>query len=179
MNIIQELTEKYNGKYSEKQTTSFSGPTGKYSYQPKKGILNIDGTKISINLNEVGGAMYGTEPFRIILYLDKKYGIELNMFPKSLWNRFIDLINPNQALLIPRAVRKEFSFEGNKSLIKQIVSDKTFIENIKGENIYIGTIENPTNRIVLTPSYGIRDIEQFEKFVDILKHIENKVLNCT
>jgi len=175
MSIIQELTEKYNGKYSEDPTTSFNSPAGKYSYQPKTGIINIDGTKISINLNEVGGAMYGTEPFRITLYLDKKYRIEFNMFPKSLWNSFLDFINPSQAISIPRSVRREFSFGGNKNLINQLVSDKVFIENIKSEHIYIGTIENPTNRIVLTPMHGIKDIAYFEKYVTILKQIECKI----
>jgi len=179
MSIIQELTEKYNGKYSEESTTSFNSPAGKYSYQPKSGIINIDGTKISINLNEVGGAMYGTEPFRITLYLDKKYGIEFNIFRKSFWSSFIDFINPSRVISIPRSVRKEFSFGGNKDLIKQLVSDNVFIENIKNEHIYIATIENPTNRIVLTPMHGIKDIAQFEKYVTILKRVENKVKNCT
>lgn len=179
MSIIQELTEKYNGNYSEEPNSSFNSPTGKYSYQPKSGIINIAGTKISINLNEVGGAMYGTEPFRITLYLDRKYKIEFSMFPKSFWNSIKDSIFPKRTIIIPESVRKEFSFGGSKNLIKKLVSDKIFIENIKGENLYIGTLENPTNRIVLTPMHGIRDIEQFEKFVEILKRIENKVKNST
>jgi hypothetical protein len=179
MSIIQELTEKYNGIYSEDQTSSFSGPTGKYSYQQKSGIIDFDGTKISINLNEVGGAMYGTEPFRITLHLDKTYEVEFNVFPKTLWDRFLDYIIPNRAIFIPRTVRNQFSFGGNKDLIKKLVSDKILIENINNEKIFIGTINKPTDRIVLTPAHGINDVDHFEKFVKVLKRIENEIKNYT
>lgn len=63
MNIIQEIIEKYNGKYSEDLNTTVSSPIGQLVYQPKRGIIEVDGTKISIGLNEVGGAMPVTEPF--------------------------------------------------------------------------------------------------------------------
>ena len=179
MNIIQELTEKYSGKYSEDLTKSVNSPIGKYIYQPKNGIIEVDGTKISINLNEVGGAMPVTEPFRIILHLDKTYDTELTVFPKGLWKKLLDSILPKRRAFIPKAIFKQFWFGGNKDLIKQLVSDKNFTENIKNERIYIKTGKKPTNRIVLTPEYGIKDVDQFEKFVSVLKRIENKIKNCT
>jgi len=180
MSIIKEISEKYNGKYSEDPTASFNSPSGKYSYQPKNGIINIDGSKISINLNEVGGAMYGTEPFRITLYLDKKYPTEFNLFPKDLWNKLLDFLFPKRREFIPRQVLKQFWFGGDKKLIKRISSDKLFNESIINERIYIETMpKKTTDRIVLTPERGINNIEHFEKFVDILRLVENKIKNST
>ncbi len=175
MNIIQELTEKYDGKYSEDLTKNVNSPIGKYVYQPKSGIIEVDGTKISINLNEVGGAMPVTEPFRITLHLDKTHETKLTIFPKDLWNQFLDFILPKRREFIPKPVRKQFWFGGDKDLLKQLASDKTFTESIINERIYIETGKKPTDRIVLTPEYGIKDIDQFEKFVTVLKQIENKI----
>ena len=175
MNIIQELTDKYNGKYSEDLTKNVNSPIGKYIYQPKNGIIEVDGTKISINLNEVGGAMPVTEPFRITLHLDKTYETKLTIFPKDLWNTFLDFILPKRRAFVPKPILKQFWLGGNKYLLKQLASDKIFTENIINERIYIETGDKPTNRIVLTPEYGIKDIDQFEKFVSVLKQIENKI----
>ena len=179
MNIIQELTEKYNGKYSEDLSKSVNSPIGKYIYQPKNGIIEVDGTKISINLNEVGGAMQVNEPFRITLHLDKFYETKLDISPKGLWYCFLDLVLPKRREFIPNPIRKQFWFDGNIDLLKQLASDKLFAKSITNEKIYIGTREKPTNRIVLTPAYGINDIEQLEKFISILKQIENKIKNHT
>ena len=175
MNIIQELTEKYNGKYSEDLTKNVNSPIGKYVYQPKNGIIEVDGTKISININEVSGAMPVTEPFRITLHLDKTYETELSVYPKDLWNVFLDFILPKRRAFIPKPILKQFWFGGNKDLLKQLASDKIFTESIINERIYIESINKPTNRIILTPEYGIKDIEQFEKFVIVLKRIEKEI----
>lgn len=175
MNSIQKLTEKYSGKYSEDVTKSVNSPAGKYVYQPKNGIIEVDGTKISINLDEVSGAMPVSEPFRITLHLDKTYETELTVFPKDLWNNFVEFILPKRSAFIPKPIRKQFWFGGNKNLIKQLASDNVFTENIINERVYIETGDKPVNRIVLTPEYGIRDINQFEKFVSVLKTIENKI----
>jgi hypothetical protein len=179
MNIIQELTEKYSGKYSEDLTKNVNSPIGKYVCQPKNGIIEVDGTKISINLKEVGGAMPVTEPFRITLHLDKTYETELTIFPKDLWNEFLDFILPKRRAFVPKPILKQFWFGGNIDLLKQLASDKIFTENLINERIYIETGKKPTDRIILTPERGIKDIDQFEKFVSILKRIENKIKNCT
>ena len=175
MNIIQELTEKYSGKYSEDITKSLNSPFGKYVYQPKSGIIAVDGTKISINLNEVGGAMPVTEPFRITLHLDKTYKTELTIYPIDSWNKFLNFILPKRRGFVPKPLLKQFWFGGNIDLLKQLASDKLFCEEIINERIYIETGFKTADRIVLTPEYGIKDIEQFEKFVSALKRIENKI----
>jgi hypothetical protein len=175
MNIIQEITEKYSGKYSEDLTKSVNNPIGKYVYQPKNGIIEVEGTKISININEVGGAMPVTEPFRITLHLEKTYDTELSAYPKDLWNLFLDFILPKRRAFIPKPILKQFWFGGNIELLKQLASDKTFTESIINERIYIESIDKPTNRIVLTPEFGIKDIEQFEKFIIVLKRVEKAI----
>ena len=175
MNIIEELTKKYNGNYSEEMTKNVNSPIGKYIYQPKSGIIEIDGTKISININEVGGANPVTEPFRITLHLDKSYQTELTIFPKGLWNEFLDFILPKRREFIPQPIRKQFGFGGNKILLKKLTSDKQFLENLANERIYIQTERKQTNRITLTPERGIENLNQFEKFVVILKLIEKKI----
>ncbi len=127
MNIIQELTEKYSGKYSEGLTKNVNSPLGKYVYQPKNGTITVDGTKISINLNEVGGAMPVTEPFRITLHLGKAYETELTVFPKDLWNEFLDFILPKRRAFVPKPILKQFWFGGDKNLLKQLASDKKLL----------------------------------------------------
>ena len=175
MNIIKELTAKYSGKYSEDLTKNISSPIGKYVYQPKTGIIEVDGTKISINLNEVSGAMPVTEPFRITLHLDKTYETEFTLFPKDSWNQFLNFIRPKRRAFVPKPILKQFSLRGDLDLLKQLASDKIFTESIIDERIYIETGFNSTNRIVLTSAFGVKDIDQFEKFVSILKRIENKI----
>ncbi|WP_298903552.1 hypothetical protein [uncultured Psychroserpens sp.] len=175
MSIIQDITEKYYGKYSAESEKSFNSPVGKHSFQQKKGIIEIDGTKISINLNAVKGATYGTEPFRITLHLNKTYTIKFSAFPKSLWHRFLDFLIPSRVVLIPKSVRNQFLFGGDKDIIKNIVSDEIFIKNIANEKLYIGTMAKPTNKIILTPAHGIKDMKQFEKFISILKCVQKTI----
>ena len=175
MDFIEQLTKKYNGTYSEGSTKSFNSPIGKYIYQPKNGVFEVDGTKISINLNKVGGAMPVAEPFRITLHLDKTYKTKLTIFPKDLWNKFLDVILPKRRAFVPKPILKQFWFGGNVGLLKQLASDKVFCEKIINERIYIEAGIKETDRIVLTPEYGIKDVEQFEKFISVLKIIETKI----
>ncbi|WP_396636262.1 hypothetical protein [Maribacter sp. R77961] len=175
MNIIEEISKKYGGNYAEERTKKVSTPNGQNIYQPKKGILEIDGTKISLNSNEVGGAMPVTEPLRVILYLDKIYNTELTIFPKDLWNDFLDFIMPKRRDFIPPPLRKQFWFGGDKTLLKKLATDKILIENLLNERVYIETKSKETDWIILTPEYGIENIKQFEKFVIILKRIEEKI----
>lgn len=175
MNIIEELTKKYNGNYTEETAKNVNSPIGKYTYQPKNGIIEIDGTKISVNINEVGGATPVTEPIRITLFLDKTYETELTIFPKDFWKKILELIQPKPSVIFPETIKNQFWFGGKISLLKQLASDNQFAENLINERIYIETDKNQTNRITLTPEYGIENLNQFEKFITILKLIENKI----
>jgi len=176
MNIVEELVKKYEGKYSEEVDRGINYPTGKYTFYPQRGIIKVDGTIISINIKAVGGAARTAEPYRIMLELDKDYGISpFRIFPKSTVKKITGSIFANDNLNIPDPINKQFSFKGNDALTKALVSDYTFCDNIKNEKVYILISEKYPQHIVLTPAYGIDDLVQFEKFLNILKFIESKV----
>ncbi len=175
MNIIEELTRKYQGSYSEEQAKNVNSPIGKYIYQPKTGLIEIDGSKIGVNIDSVDGAIPVAEPFRITLYLDKNYQTDLTMFPKSAWNRMTDLVFPKHKENLPKRIRHQFSFFGERNLIKQLGSNPEFINGLMNEKIYIRKERKKADRIVLTPANGIEDIEQFEKYISLLKIIEKVI----
>lgn len=174
MNMVKEVTEKYNGKYAEGITKSAHTPIGKYVYMPKKGIIEVDGTTISIHLNEAGGVA-DDELFLIILHLDQNYDTKLTVFPKDLWNKFVNFIRPNRNAFFPKPILKQFWFGGNEALLQELASDAIFMENLINQRIYIETGDRPTNRIALTLEHGLKDHHEFEKVVSILKQIENKI----
>lgn len=174
MNIIEELSKKYNGRYSEEQPKNVNSPIGKYIYQPKTGLIEIDGSKIGVNIDSVGGAIPVAEPFRITLFLDKKYQTDLTIFPKTIWNRMTDLVLPKKEYF-PERIRSQFSFVGEEKVIKQLGSNAEFINNLMDEKVYIRTDRKKADQIILTPAHGIEDIEQFEKFISLLKIIEKAI----
>lgn len=136
MNIIEEITKKYNGNYSEEFTKQTNTISGKYTFQPKRGVIDVDGTKISINLNEVGGASPITEPIRIILHLNKIESSELFIYPIGIWETIINFIKPKSIPTISNEIRKQFKFEGNKKLQSKLLSDYKFISNLLNEKIH-------------------------------------------
>lgn len=60
MNLIEELVKKYEGSYADETKKSSIYASGHYSFHPQNGVLELGGTKISINLNAVGGAIKKT-----------------------------------------------------------------------------------------------------------------------
>ncbi|WP_046744408.1 hypothetical protein [Kordia zhangzhouensis] len=173
MNIIEEFIEKHQGKFLQNPKKSFYVIGKKYSCQD--GEIVVDGTKISVNFTEVSDAVRTTEPFRIILYFDRLYDIDFEMFPKSWWGKIKDLFFPKRVTYIPQKVRKQFYFSGNPKIFKELANSKTFVEDILFEMIYIRIIHKKTSRVVLTPAYGIYDVEHLEKLISILKQIEKTV----
>ncbi len=175
MSILEELVEKYGGNYQESPKVSINFPSGKHSFQPQKGLLIVDGSKISISITEVSDAARTAEPFRITLYFDKVYKTTLTMYPKSIWNRLKDVLFPSKTRFIPRKVDKQFYIDVNKKVCEKLVNNKVFVENILNEQIYIRTQHENITRIILTPAYGINDVEHLEKFITVLKQIEKVI----
>ncbi len=175
MNFIEELVKKYEGTYSEESNRGINFPSGHYTFHPQKGIVEIDGTKISLSINAVGGAAQTTEPYRIILYLDKDYNTKLEIFPKTNLKKLLEFIIPSNGLELPKQIKKQFSFKGNMPLMQELLSDRSFCENITGEKVYIMIRKKHPKSIMLTPAHGIADLQQFEKFLLILKQIESKI----
>ena len=172
MNIVEQFVKKYEGDYQESPKVSINFPNGKHSFQKQKGLLFVDGSKISINITEVSDAARTAEPFRIAIYFDKVYRTTFTMYPKSIWNRLSDLIFKGKTRFIPKNVKKQFYIDTDQKVCRKLVNNKIFVESILNEKIYIRTVHNKVTTIILTPAYGIRDVEQLEKFVIVLKEIE-------
>lgn len=175
MNIIEKFIEKHQGKFLQNPKKSFYGGGGKYSYQDQKGVIVVDGTKISINFIEASDAARTIEPFRIILYFDSLYDIDFEMFPKSRWGKIKDLFFPKRIAFIPQKVRKQFYFGGDQRIFNELANSKTFVEDILWEMIYVRITHQKNSRVVLTPAYGIYDVAHLEKLIRILKQIEKTV----
>lgn len=180
MNIIEELVKKYDGKYSEEPGKASNMINGRFTFQPQSGKIEINGTKISVNINAVGGAAQTAEPYRIVLHLEKNYKKQLEIFPKTHLKRFLDLFKANNSAIQSNLVNKKYSFSGDKQLISNLRLDRKFCKNTQDEKLYILIGKKYPKRIVLTPAFGVEDIEHFEKLILILKLIEEKIQhNCT
>jgi len=59
-----------------------------------------------------------TKPSQITFHLDKTYETELTIFPKNLWNEFLDFILPKHRAFIPQLILKQFWFSENEDLLK-------------------------------------------------------------
>lgn len=172
MNIIEELVEKYGGKYSAEQSKNIYTPNGRFSFNPKKGLIEINGSKFLIKINAVAGAIPIAEPFRIILFLTQDYPFDnLEISPLTYLqkiSRFIFLSNSYP-------IKKQFLFRGYKPLIKVLLNDIEFYQNLIDEKVYLRIDRENPQHLILTPAFGIKDLTQVEKHLEILKTIETKI----
>lgn len=171
MDIIQKIVAKYGGSYKEEAKKSSIYTSGKYTFHPQKGIFEIEGSKISINIQAVGGAARVTEPYRIILYLNKQFNGKLEIYPISFLKKILQCIYSTHTHS-STAIRKHYSFKGNSILIQQLIENPSFYDLIKKETVYITLNKNHPTKIILRPAYGIDDMEQFDRFIRLLKLIE-------
>ena len=172
MNVFDEISTKhkeYFNKYGEKVV---SGPADKLFFDAKESIFDVDGSLITLYATE---AFEATDPIRIVLFLKKDSKTKLTIFPKSKLKRILEVFFPGKSMDIPRKIRSQFSFTGNQKLIKELISDRLFIEKLLNENIYIVINKETSQNILLTPAYGISSSKQFDKYVEILKSIESKL----
>ena len=176
MDIIEELVKKYHGEYSKSHETASNMAGGRYTFQPERGIVKIEGTKISININAVGGAAETAEPYRIVLHLNKAYNSTLEIYPKSTIRRLFDFFISSNQPTNSNLINKRFTFKGNKQIIEKLGIDNVFCKKIKDEVIYIVINKKYPKRIMLTPAYGIDNVEHLEKLLSILKIIEGKII---
>lgn len=174
MNIIEELVKKYEGEYAEEPKKASILPGGRYSFHPQKGVIELDKTKISINIKAVGGASQTAEPYRFILYLDKDYGKKLEIFPKGNFKRLIEYV-ANIFSPPSKVINKKYSFKGDSDLISKLKRDKSFCKKMENEKLYILIWKKKPKHLVLTPAHGIDGVEHFEKILSILKIIESKI----
>ena len=176
MNFIEKIVEEYNGKYSEDVLKKIYTPGGIATYQPKCGIINVDGSEIRIIFKEAGGILNPTDPIRILLKLKTNFKRKLSIFPTSYFDYFIDIFFHSKSQEIPKSIGSQFSFRGDKKLIAMLLRDEEFPEKIKDENIYITIDKKNNTNLVLTPAFGIENINHFRKMVEILKIVEAKIM---
>ncbi|OIQ26996.1 MAG: hypothetical protein BM564_13530 [Bacteroidetes bacterium MedPE-SWsnd-G2] len=175
MSFIKEIVDAYDGGYLEEVKKKFYSPGGQFSYQPMKGVITVDGTKISISFNETQGVLSPVDPVRIILHLDVKSNISLNIFPSTYWDSIVNYFaypKPNNG---SKKLNSQFSFRGDKQLINKLLIDQVFIENIVDEYFYITINKSDTNKVLLTPAHGIQNLDHFKKMMNVLKQIESQI----
>ncbi len=144
---------------------------GRMIYQPKKAKFLICGSKISINIDEVGGAIPTSEPFRITLHLNKKSGESLEIYPSS----FMDNLFQKLFSLKKKIVKNKYIFKGNEKLIRQLATENSLLTLLQKNSVYIRIPKENTSSIILTPPHGIENETQLKGFIEILKNIESKI----
>ena len=88
MGNIKNFAEKHDGHYKEENIKNVYSLIGRMISQPKRANFVIDGSKISLNIDEVGGAIPTAEPFRITLHLNEFHGNSIEIYPAT----FLDII---------------------------------------------------------------------------------------
>lgn len=175
MNFIQQIVESYGGDYWEDPLKKIHAPSGLISYQPKGGLIKVNDSQIKIVFEESGGAIGTIEPIRIILKLENDFKNSLNIYPRTYLNCLTDLIAQPKSLHLPNQVKKQFSFRGDKGLIKKIAADNLFCKSILDEFIYISLFKSKPKSLILTPAHGLESINHFNKLITVLMSIEEKI----
>lgn len=171
MNLLKRFAEKNDGHYTEESIKEAFSPIGKMIYQPKSAYFKIGGSKISVNLNEVGGAIPTAEPFRITLHLNNKCGKILDIYPVTYWDRILQSIFPSTR----KKIKDEYVFKSDLELINKITEEESIFNKLKKEKVYIRIPKENTSKIILTTTKGIDTEVQFEGFISILKFLEEKI----
>ncbi|SRX55541.1 hypothetical protein [Aequorivita sp. CIP111184] len=171
MSLLKNFAEKNNGTYTEESIKEAFSPIGKLIYQPKSAYFMIGESKISVNLNEVGGAIPTAEPFRITLHLQNKNKNTLEIYPVSFWEIIFQNVFPSNQILI----KGSYIFKGNKKLIDKLSTAGSIVSELKKQRVYIRIPKENTSKIILTPARGIETETEFEYFIAILKALEEKI----
>lgn len=145
MNLLESFTEKNDGHYTQEDIKKAYSPIGKLIYQPKSAFFKIGESKISVNLNEVGGAIPTAEPFRITLHLDNKCGKILDIYPVSFWEKILQGTFPSTNKII----KDVYLFKGDKKLIKKITEGDSIFSKLKNEKVYIRVTKKNTSKLSL------------------------------
>ncbi|ETN93956.1 hypothetical protein [Zhouia amylolytica] len=175
MNFVQQIVESHGGAYSQEPLKKVHSPKGLITYQPKRGKIEVNGTQIEIHFKESGGVSGSVEPIRIILKLKNDIKNNLSIYPSTYLIYLTDLLAQPKNLNIPKEIKQQFSFRGDKELIKKIVADSRFCSSILNEFIYISLFRSKPKQIMLTPEYGLESVEHFNKLITALIIIEEKI----
>ena len=172
MNLIKDFAEKHDGYYEEENIKNIFSHLGRMVYQPKTAKFLITGSRISINLDEVGGAIPTAEPYRITLHLNKKSEESLEIYPISFLERIIQKLLPSRN----KKFKNKYVFKGNEAFISQMVNDALLIKKLQQQKVYVRIPKENRSKLILTPPHGIESAEQLEILIEVLKNIEEKIM---
>ena len=172
MNLLKELTEKYGGCYSDNTSTEIDTSIGKITFNPENRRFTIGESVLSLEMNEDDGTSSNGKPFKIELHLNKANQSELEIFPKSRFQQMRNSVFGNGST----GMHRKFSFRGDEILIVNIISSKSFLRLLENEKIHIRIDRNSLETIQLTTHYPIKNVEKFEKYLNILSILEKKVI---
>ncbi|CAM3481438.1 hypothetical protein [Aequorivita lipolytica] len=171
MNLNKNFAQKNDGYYEEENIKNIFSILGRMVYQPKKAKFLINGSKISMNLDEVGGAIPTAEPYRITLHLSRNNLESIEIYPVTFLEKIIRKLFPSKN----KKLKNKFIFQGSEKFIEQLVKEKSLLENLQKQKVYIRIPKKNTSKIILTPPHGIEDEAQLERFIEILQCIEQQI----
>ena len=177
MEIIQTFIEKYGGVYHEEQESSAHSPIGKFTSQEKRGRVLYKGNKLTVFINEVGGANPVAELFRMKLIHENSFDTEILMFPRSYWSIKFRRWFLSKRNTLAEAIHQQYKFTGSRELISKLKQNSTFLKKIDGEYVCINIPKKTPNIIIITPSHGYRSVEHLEKLAETLVLVKSSILD--
>ncbi|MFT6843868.1 MAG: sulfite reductase alpha subunit-like flavoprotein [Flavobacteriales bacterium] len=183
MNVIQKIVQQYNGEYIEFPKKEMHTHAGKHGIQPQLGKFEIEGRKFSISKNEnIGVSFNGNginkaffEPYKIFLYLDKKYYDSINIYPKNNLNKIIAHLMSLIGFHKAKPIHKEYYFKGNMSLIEALIKQSEFTKNLTNTRLFISISKDHAQKIMLIEEKGELDLVNFIKYSTLLSIIEKQI----
>ncbi len=175
MNIIKEICTKHNGIYSTEERKNLTTSKGAMVFQFQKGEFVFEGKRMILMIDDTGGTFHGTNPFRFILSIENPKNKTIRIYPKFFIDKVFDLILNRTTNFIPKELRKKFQFNGDRKLLDKILADRNIVQLLMEQNLTIFIENKNPNRLILSPSRGIRNIEQAELFIELLKRVGEKI----
>lgn len=175
MSLIKQLCEKYGGTYSADDKKGVRTTEGVMKFQFRKGEFLFEGEKIEIRIDEMGGSAYGTNPYQLILTLENPSRKTFRIHPKYFIDKVVDVVLRRKTKFIPKPLRGSFQLTGDRELVEKVMLDHHIGQLMLGQKFTSFIEEKNPNKLVLCPSRGIRNLEEAELFVGLLKRIGDKV----
>lgn len=173
MNLIKEFIKKHTGNYPKSTITKFSTPDGDFIYHPEKGMIDINGSNISISSNQIKSTSPTRESFQIKVLFKDDLNTYLEISPKSKFQKMIDSIMMQKG----RKLQQEFLVKGDSNLIVNLISNNTLARLLQDEKVHLKIDRDNPTVMTMSPESPIKNVDRFEKYLNILRIIENKAIH--
>ena len=90
MDFISQICEKYDGEYIKEKKSS-NTPKGKVEFQSERARFKIGSNQYEILAIFHGGILQGTDQIKIILSIENSKKKVLRIYPRSIFDKLIDL----------------------------------------------------------------------------------------